>query len=82
MKRVTYGRDAAKDLRRHGNMAARIRKAVDEYAAEQTAHGNNVTQLVGLTQKRMRIGDFRVLFNETETEIVVVKIAPRGGAYD
>lgn len=82
MKIVTYSRDAAKDLRKHGNVASRIRTAISEYATDQTAHANNVTQLVGSSQKRMRVGDFRVLFDETETEIVVAKVAPRGGAYD
>ena len=32
MKTVRYTGDAARDLRRHGNMADRIRKAIAEYA--------------------------------------------------
>jgi len=82
MKTIIYSRDAARDLRRHGNMAGRIRKAVREYAADQAAHAHNVKPLVGSSQKRMRVGDFRILFNETETEIMVTKAAPRGGVYD
>jgi len=30
----------------------------------------------------MRVGDYRAIFEETETAITVTKIAPRGGAYD
>ena len=82
MRTVSYTVDAAKDLKRHGNMAARVRRAITEYAAETGAHANNVTQLVGSTAYRMRVGDFRVIFEEIETAITVTKIAPRGGAYD
>ena len=82
MKTVRYTVDAARDLKRHGSMAARVRKAIDEYAKEGGAHANNVTRLVGSTGSRMRIADYRVIFEETETAITVTKIAPRGGVYD
>ena len=82
MKAVRYTADAARDLRRHGNMAARVRKAVSEYAEAGGAHANNVIRMVGSSGSRMRIGDFRVIFEESETAITVTKVAPRGGAYD
>lgn len=73
MKAVRYTVDAARDLKRHGNMAARTRKAVSEYAAEGGAHANNVTRLVGSTASRLRVGDYRVIFEETATDITVTK---------
>jgi mRNA interferase RelE/StbE len=73
MKVVEYSRDAAKDLRRHGNV---------DYAFDQQAHANNITLLVGSAAKRLRVGDFRVIFDETETMIRVTKIGPRGGIYE
>ena len=79
---VTLSRSAAKDLRKHAAVAARVRKAVSDYAADPKAHANNVTQMVGSTAKRMRVGDFRVIFEETETELIVTKIGPRGGVYE
>jgi mRNA interferase RelE/StbE len=82
MKTVRYTIDAARDLKRYGNMADRIRQAVTEYAAGDGAHANNVTQLVISADKRLRIGNFRVIFREEETELTVVKIAPRSNAYD
>ncbi len=82
MKEVRYSVDAVYDLKRYGSMAARVRKAVAEYAEGNGAHANNVTQLVGSTRKRMRLGRFRILFEETDTAIQVVRIAPRGDAYD
>ena len=81
MRTVVYTLDATKDLKRHGNVAARVRKAVAEYAADPQAHANNVTQLVGLPFWRIRVGDFRAIFDMTDATITVVKIAPRGGVY-
>ncbi|WP_051498445.1 type II toxin-antitoxin system RelE family toxin [Granulibacter bethesdensis] len=63
-------------------MAGRIRKALAEYAIDQKAHANQITQLVGDTSKRIRVGDFRVIFEETDSEIIVTKIGPRGDVYD
>lgn len=82
MKTVRYSADAAKALRRHANMAARIRAKIAAYAAAPETQANNVTRLVGVDAKRLRVGDFRVLFTETETELVVLAIGPRGGIYD
>lgn len=82
MKTVRYHLDAIKILKRHGNVAARLRKAIDEYAGETGAHANSVTRLVGLSGSRLRVGDFRVIFEESDTEIFVTKIGPRGSVYD
>ena len=82
MKTVRYLRDAQSALRRHSNVAARLRKAINDYAADPVAHANNVTRLVASSAWRMRVGDFRVIFEETDDEIIVTRIAPRGSAYD
>ncbi len=81
MKTVRYTADAVRDLKRHGNMAARVRQAVSEYAATG-AWANMVTRLVSSTASRMRVGDFRVIFEDGAERIVVTKVAPRGNAYD
>lgn len=82
VKTVRYHPDALRSLKRYGNVAARLRKALDEYAAETGAHANNVTRLVGAPAFRLRVGDFRAIFEETETDIFVTAIAPRGSVYD
>lgn len=82
MKTVRFTADAAKALRKHANMAARLRAKISEYAADPAAQANNVTQLVGVNAKRLRVGDFRVIFNETPDVILVLTIGPRGGVYD
>jgi mRNA interferase RelE/StbE len=38
--------------------------------------------MVGNDCRRLRIGDFRVLFRESATEIIVLDIGPRGSIYD
>ena len=63
-------------------MRNRIRRALQEYAADSSAHANGVTQLVGLTAKRMRIGNFRAIFEEAGDDILVTRIGPRGSVYD
>jgi len=82
MRTVQYTGSALRDLKRHGNVAERIRKAISEYAVDPQAHTNNVTQLVGSPTLRMRVGDFRVIFESADTQVTVVKIAPRGNVYD
>ena len=81
MKVLRFSADAAKSLRRHANMAPRIRAKLAEYAADPAALANNVTPLVGVEAKRLRVGDFRVIFTEDENEILVLAIGPRGDIY-
>jgi mRNA interferase RelE/StbE len=82
VKPILYSAAALKSLKRHGNVAVRLKRAIEEYAADPAAHANNVTRLVGSISSRMRVGDYRVVFVETDTEIEVVKIGPRGDVYD
>lgn len=52
----------------------------ERYAA--TGAGD-VTLLVGSSgAKRLRIGEFRAIFEESATDIHVTRIAPRGSVYD
>jgi mRNA interferase RelE/StbE len=81
MKRVRYTADAVKSLKRHANMADRITRAMREYADGTGAHANNVKALQGSSALRLRVGDYRVVFNETDTEIVVTGLGPRAGIY-
>ncbi|MFI0843559.1 type II toxin-antitoxin system RelE/ParE family toxin [Mesorhizobium sp. IMUNJ 23232] len=82
MKRVVYLAAALKALRKHRSDAARIDEKIRLYAAEPAALANNVKQLAGSEEKRLRVGDYRVIFLETEDEIIVSRIGPRGSVYD
>jgi mRNA interferase RelE/StbE len=41
-----------------------------------------VKSLVGVDARRLRVGDFRVIFAETADTITVLDIGPRGGIYE
>jgi mRNA interferase RelE/StbE len=82
MKSVLYTRTAATALRKHANRAKLIRTKIGQYAADASSQANNVTPLVGVDAKRLRIGDFRVIFTETNDTITVLDIGPRGNIYE
>jgi len=69
-------------LRKHRNMAPRIMAKVEDYAAHPASLTNVVTEMVGKDCRRLRVGNFRVLFRETPTEAIVLDIGPRGSIYD
>ena len=66
-------------MRKHRNMANRIADKLAAYAEDPASLANQVTELRGRPVKRLRVGDFRVLFEETTTEII--DIGPRGSIY-
>jgi DNA-binding XRE family transcriptional regulator len=66
-------------LRKHRSDANAIMAKIERYAA--TGAGK-VTDLVGRSGKRLRVGDFRVLFEEDATTIRVSRIGPRGEIYE
>jgi mRNA interferase RelE/StbE len=79
MKTILYSQDALVDLRKFRSRAKRLMAKVERYAA--TGAGD-VTALVGRSGKRLRDGDFRILFDESEARIIVTRVGPRGDVYD
>ena len=65
-------------MRKHRNMAKRIADKLATNAENPASLANQVTDLRGRLVNRLRVGDFRVLFEETATEIIVSDIGPRG----
>ncbi len=84
MKTVAYSKDALKTLRRiPANVAATIRSKIEQYAAAPAELAGNVIRLKGEEGSyRLRIGDWRVIFTDAGEVIAIIKIAPRGSAYD
>jgi mRNA interferase RelE/StbE len=84
MKQVTFSKDALRTLRRiPANVAKTIRAKIDQYAADPKSQANNVKALRGeVGVFRLRVGDWRVVFSEDLVVIAVVRIAPRGAAYE
>ena len=82
MKTIVYTRTAATALVRHSNRARLIRTKIAQYAEDASSQANNVRSLVGMDAKRLRVGDFRVIFTETNDTITVLDVGPRGGIYE
>lgn len=83
MKAISYSRDALKTLSRMpANTAKLIRGKIEQYAREPASLANNVKALTGEEgYLRLRVGDWRVIFSETGEVVAIIRIAPRGGAY-
>lgn len=83
MREVTYSRSAAKVLRRMpATEASRVRSKIDQYARDPASLANNVKALVGSPFIRLRVGDWRVIMDDRNRVLKVVKIGPRGGVYE
>lgn len=82
MKIVTYTDTASRALVRHANRARQIRAKIDQYAADPASLANNVIALTGVDAKRLRVGGFRVIFQETADAILVLDIGSRGDIYE
>lgn len=81
---VVYTKDVQKTLNKlPQGLVRRIQSKLDTIAINPFAEHRNVKRLSGNHQYRLRVGDWRVLY-EIENEqliIFVVKVASRGGAY-
>lgn len=79
---VTWHPRALRDLRRLDRQVAdRVLVAIERYA--ETAQGD-VRVLTGVTPPtwRLRVGDWRVLFEYQDADVLhVLRVQPRGRAY-
>ena len=84
MAEVVYSKAALRALiRLPTDVSRKIRLKVEQYAAKPKSLANNVKALRGEQGVlRLRVGDWRVLFTEDGIVVAVVRIAPRGDAYD
>jgi mRNA interferase RelE/StbE len=83
--RVEYSRDALKALlRMPSNTARLVRIKVEQLAADPFAPNNNVKRLKGMDAFRLRVGDWRVVYEIDRRMIVifVVRIGPRSSVYE
>lgn len=84
MKRIAFSKEALHTLRRMPtNTSAIVRSKIEQYAADPASLANNVKALKGEQGVfRLRVGDWRVLFNEDGDVVAIIRIAPRGAAYE
>lgn len=84
MKQISYSREAIKTLiKMPANTAKLIQSKIEQYANDPASLTNNVKTLKGGEGlMRLRVGDWRVIFTEDGRVLEIIKIAPRGGAYE
>lgn len=82
MKQITYTKAAIRTLRQiPANTSKVIVSKIEQYAADPASLANMVTKLQGRDGYRLRVGDWRVIFDEDATVIAVLAVGPRGGIY-
>jgi mRNA interferase RelE/StbE len=79
MKIIRYTKGAAGDLIQYRSVARRLKSKLERYA--ETGAGD-VRRMAGSDEKRLRDGDYRLIFVESDTDILVIKIGPRGRVYE
>ena len=84
MYQIRYRSSAAKILQRMpSNIAKTIVPKINQLAKNPYAANNNVTRLTDESGYRLRVGDWRVLYEIHDDAFIIeiVKIGPRGGVY-
>lgn len=84
MYQIDYSRDAVKALKAMPrNLSLQVRGKIELLAAAPFAANNNVKKLVGREAYRLRVGDWRVIYEIEGGRLVVrvLTVAPRGGVY-
>lgn len=82
MKKIAYSKQAIKVLARLPEKdKTRIRDKLRQYAEDPASQANNVKRLQGEQALRLRVGDWRIIFDENDVIIDVIRIGPRGDVY-
>ena len=84
MYRIVFTKQANRALRKMSRDTARlIREKLDQLAQDPYAPNLNLTKLQGRSGYRLRVGDWRVIYELEDDRLVilVLKVAPRGGVY-
>jgi mRNA interferase RelE/StbE len=84
MYSVTFLKQAQRTLlKMPRSEAIRIREKIEQIAREPYAKHNNVTKLQNRPGYRLRVGDWRVIYDMQDDELIllVIKIASRGEVY-
>jgi mRNA interferase RelE/StbE len=82
MKTVTFLRSARKALfALPPPVQAAITAKLDAYAADPRSVAGSVSKLVGFPHLRMRVGDYRVIFDDKTLQVLVIEIDHRKDIY-
>ncbi len=83
MVEIQYSKKALKYLvKLQANKAAKIVETIEKIA-DGESEGLNITRMHGVNAFRVRVGDFRVIYeiNNDELILIVIKIGSRGDVY-
>jgi mRNA interferase RelE/StbE len=64
------------------NVSQVILKKIAALAEDPYVSNNNATKLQGRKGYRLRVGDWRVLYDLDDGRLIVLDVKPRGGAYE
>jgi mRNA interferase RelE/StbE len=82
MKQVVFHAPALRTLARiPRNEADRLRRKIYQYADDPSAVKANVKKLQGRAGFRLRVGNWRVIFDENGDVLDVLEIGSRGSIY-
>ena len=84
MYKIVFSKQVYKSLRRiPRDVVDRIRKRLDQIAEDPYAQYANVTKLQNRAGYRLRVGDWRVIYDVQEDKLVilVLKVGSRGDIY-
>ncbi len=82
MLRLAYSKQAIRALRRMpANQATLIRFKITSYAKDLMSMVAQVRKLRGREGYRLRVGQWRVIFDQDGTVLSIIEIGPRGGIY-
>ena len=82
---ITYSKQAQKMLLKISrNLAKRIRDKLHYLSQNPHQKNNNIKQLIATKGYRLRVGDWRIIYelNEKKLEILIIRIAARGEVYE
>ena len=82
MKRLVIQRDAIRNLQRIPNPdRERITSRIEALAEEPRPANLDILKLTQSDTWRLRVGNWRVIFEMTETTVEILDVLPRGRAY-
>ncbi len=82
MKEIKYSRESLKSLRNMPvNTMKLIVSKINQYADNPQSLANNIIRMKGEPHYRLRVGDYRVVFDEFDRVIEIIKVESRGSVY-
>ncbi len=79
MKQVRYSKQAAKMLKAmQPDITLRIVNTIDTFARGKSV---DIKKMTGTTYSRIRVGKWRIIIDEVDIVVLIVKIGSRGDIY-